>query len=1350
MSFRPGSLITGVTAISPDNGYSAAGNAVNWSGMSTPTPDKAATQDNDYGHMWTPASGLTSYIQFDLQTAQSVGEIYLWQYNQGGCPNRCIKTASIYYAATYPGHSAKSDPAGWTLYNPGNYPWPISTGNSPDHTVVDMTTAFTARYIEIDPHTAFPGTGQGNAEGGISEILFFGAPGAGSLPGGSPVTISSTGTLDLGGTIQQIASLSGGSGGKVINSGSGASTLTLNPASGSTTFGGVIGSGSGAISLVMSGSGTQVLLGINTYTGGTTVSGGALKLGQGGSMGSTAVGVTGTATYGTAYTTSGTAINGGVSLNLASGTTLDLTDTHYNTLQFTGGGTFSGATLEFDLGETAATSDKLTFGAASTVSGSNPISFSTLGNSLAVGIKAYTLIQGSGLSASNFTVPSTISISGVTYHLSLEADGSGLYLDVIAIGSPAKLAFTTQPGGGAHGAAWAQQPVVAVQDANGNTVTTDGSTVTVAILNNAGPGGTLSGTLTKVAVNGVADFSGNALKIDKAGTGYTLTATDDSLTAATSGGFNITGPIDHFDVTTVSTAFAGVPFDVTVTAKDGGGRTITTYAGTISFTSTDGAATKPGDYQFVSGDSGSHTFTGGVTLNTVGAWTITVTDGGVISTASSSIAVSVAPIVWTGNAGAPWTWNTTDLNWNGTGLNTLWDATQGQVNIANFNTSGATPNVSGTVYCKGITFNNTAWIVYNNQGDCITLKGDTPTITVDAGYRATIRPILSGSSGLVKNGDGTLSLYRSYGDLINDYTGGTIVNGGTLELYGPGNDSGACIRGALTINSGATVVGKNTMNGLFGGYPGKSIDVVTINGGTLDIDNGSSGNSDCSFTSVTMMGGLWKATSSSSFYDIFNNGLDWTASPLPITTLATDTTATISASISTRNAIKMLFTVADGAAAVDLLVSGRLTPAGSIAKAGPGVMVLAAADNTIGTTSVSGGTLVVNGSIKDGAVVTVASGATLGGIGSISGNVTYANGAFALFTHGAPLTLSGSLILNGNIVHLNLPSNLAAGTYILATYNTTGSSGSFAATPVIDSGSVVEGSYMTITTGSGNVSLIVSATPPATCAVTYDANGGTGTPAVQSKTQGVDLTLSIGGGMTRTGYAFIGWNTGNTGSGTAYAAGGIYTVDVAVKLYAQWTIAFIGDNDGNMVTVTANPEIGLYPASAMVDGSGMIGLGNGKVIKSSTVDPSISWTSEWLYGSSVGSPPYAPLPYDAIFTFSKNTSLKEIVIWNASTRINDGYSYATQRGAKTVTITCSTGAETSGEGMSLWSGELTQTSWPAGAGAPFDADIFFTEVPNVKAVKIHITSNWGGNYTGLSEVRFMGTPMKSGTVFIFK
>ena len=156
---------------------------------------------------------------------------------------------------------------------------------------------------------------------------------------------------------------------------------------------------------------------------------------------------------------------------------------------------------------------------------------------------------------------------------------------VFSAGAAAKLAFTTQPGGGTGGTAWTTQPVVTVQDANGNTVTTDTSTVTVAIANNAG-GGTLSGTLTKAAVAGVANFSGNGLNIDKIGTGYTLTATDGSLTSATSSGFNITvGAAAKLAFTTQpgggtgGTAWTTQPV---VTVQDAGGNTVTTDTSTVT------------------------------------------------------------------------------------------------------------------------------------------------------------------------------------------------------------------------------------------------------------------------------------------------------------------------------------------------------------------------------------------------------------------------------------------------------------------------------------------------------------------------------------------------------------------------------------------------------------------------------------------------------------------------------------------------------------------------------------------------------------------------------------------------
>lgn len=73
-----------------------------------------------------------------------------------------------------------------------------------------------------------------------------------------------------------------------------------------------------------------------------------------------------------------------------------------------------------------------------------------------------------------------------------------------------------------------------------------------------------------------------------------------------------------------------------------------------------------------------------------------------------------------------------------------------------------------------------------------------------------------------------------------------------------------------------------------------------------------------------------------------------------------------------------------------------------------------------------------------------------------------------------------------------------------------------------------------------------------TYTVSYNANGGSGAPASQTKTYGVNLTLSSTI-PTRAGYAFKGWATSSTGA-VAYQAGGTYTANSAVMLYAVWEL----------------------------------------------------------------------------------------------------------------------------------------------------------------------------------------------------
>ncbi|MDR0569649.1 MAG: InlB B-repeat-containing protein [Clostridiales Family XIII bacterium] len=74
---------------------------------------------------------------------------------------------------------------------------------------------------------------------------------------------------------------------------------------------------------------------------------------------------------------------------------------------------------------------------------------------------------------------------------------------------------------------------------------------------------------------------------------------------------------------------------------------------------------------------------------------------------------------------------------------------------------------------------------------------------------------------------------------------------------------------------------------------------------------------------------------------------------------------------------------------------------------------------------------------------------------------------------------------------------------------------------------------------------------PCTYTVSYNANGGTGAPGQQTKTQGAPLTLSSVT-PTRTGYDFMGWATSSSATAATYLPGGVYTNDASVVLYAVW------------------------------------------------------------------------------------------------------------------------------------------------------------------------------------------------------
>lgn len=89
----------------------------------------------------------------------------------------------------------------------------------------------------------------------------------------------------------------------------------------------------------------------------------------------------------------------------------------------------------------------------------------------------------------------------------------------------------------------------------------------------------------------------------------------------------------------------GIPSSVTIQAIDYQGIPQSDYTGTVSFSSTDGAATLPSNYTFAASDYGSHTFTNGVVFLTQGLHNVTVTDADddIITGTQYDIDVGYAP-----------------------------------------------------------------------------------------------------------------------------------------------------------------------------------------------------------------------------------------------------------------------------------------------------------------------------------------------------------------------------------------------------------------------------------------------------------------------------------------------------------------------------------------------------------------------------------------------------------------------------------------------------------------------------------------------------------------------------------
>jgi len=306
-----------------------------------------------------------------------------------------------------------------------------------------------------------------------------------ALSANSAMTVASSGTLDLNGFNQSIASLSGA--GAVTL---GAGTLTTGGDNSNTTFSGTIG-GSGGFT--KTGSGAQILSGTNSYTGMTTVNGGALQV-DGSVSGAVSVlngatllgnGTVGAVTLGSGATLASTTLGSGLHVNG------DL-------------GVGSGATYAVTLGSTPGNSGKVTVNGNLNLAGGSVLRLVAGSGSYSEG-GSYTVASYSGTRSGTF---STVT-NNFAYLVPVVSYGS----NAVNVQLLSNTGFQSR-GFGSHAGSSNQQAVANALDriyaAGGNSVTTSllGASDSQAQRNLA----SLSGDTAGIAsVNAAANISqGNA------------------------------------------------------------------------------------------------------------------------------------------------------------------------------------------------------------------------------------------------------------------------------------------------------------------------------------------------------------------------------------------------------------------------------------------------------------------------------------------------------------------------------------------------------------------------------------------------------------------------------------------------------------------------------------------------------------------------------------------------------------------------------------------------------------------------------------------------------------------------
>lgn len=298
----------------------------------------------------------------------------------------------------------------------------------------------------------------------------------------------------------------------------------------------------------------------------------------------------------------------------------------------------------------------------------------------------------------------------------------------------------------------------------------------------------------------------------------------------------------------------------------------------------------------------------------------------------------------------------------------------GQTYVANGASLALINNI--TVANETLVLDSTNNAALDNRGGNNTWSGQiqfsrNSTINVALGWALNCSGIISGSGSLTKWGPGGLLISGSGN---NSYNGGTMVNAGTLLLAKP--TAVTAVPAYLIVGQsdggGAPAIARNaTSYQIFG-------NIFVNSQGLYDV-NGQQENTD-----YLGLNGNARVETGAGFLSL-KTGASVAVTP------GTNTTATINGHILMDTGTH-LFTVDSGATLPgtnDLLINAQIdqiSTAAGIQKAGAGSMRLVTNNTYTGTTTISGGTLQVDGSQPQSPVQI--SGARLQGNGTV-GHITF-------------------------------------------------------------------------------------------------------------------------------------------------------------------------------------------------------------------------------------------------------------------------------------------------------------------------------------------------------------------------